>query len=221
VNRLDAPLIVLEGIDGSGKTSALRHVEVGFEGREDIALTSEPTEEFRGVVDDVPTTLERFCEDRVRHADELAEMAADSDAAVCDRYADSTRAYQTAALIAEGWIAHEAREYVHEVMGRYEWPEPDLTIYLDCPSGLALERLCVDHEYEYAEMLQLAQEEYQRLYDPCDTDTRIIDATQDSAVVGHQVAASVKTAIETDDEGISDAKRRGGKTYADAVDETE
>lgn len=107
--------VVLEGIDGSGKTSLLRELEaMGY------VTTREPWS-FRATRD---TTLEEFLGDRDLHVKWLREALGSEhsgDTVVSDRYAWSTLTHQ-GTLDNRGLV-------------------PDLYILLDIPTLLAYSRL--------------------------------------------------------------------------------
>lgn len=141
-----AGLVTLEGIDGSGKTTVSRLVaeRLGKRG-ERVFLTGEPTATWlgdavrRSYEDDVGALAESFLflADRARHVDEIRRHLDAGDIVVCDRYADSTYAYQGARL--EGLV----RDPIAFLRRTTEpWLlVPDLTILLRVSPDLGVRRL--------------------------------------------------------------------------------
>lgn len=134
--------IVLEGIDGSGKTTQVLNVVktiFNLNKNNQVLLTREPTwrsKEIRAKLDngDVdPNWLTKaFVCDREMHIKNDIEPAILNNInVVCDRYYQSTLAYQGA----QGVDLRYLRE-LHK-----DWLiEPDLTILLDCPAEIASKR---------------------------------------------------------------------------------
>lgn len=138
--------VTFEGIDGSGKTTVSRLVAETFRGQgHSVFLTSEPTKSWLGnavrrAVDvDVGAVAESFLflADRAVHVGEIRSHLAKGELVLCDRYADSTYAYQGARLAdamsdpirllqraSEGWVL-----------------VPDLTILLRVPPELGIQRI--------------------------------------------------------------------------------
>jgi len=100
--------IVFEGIDGSGKSEQARRLAAWLtEQQHSVVSTREPTDgpwgrryrswargEFEAAPDEV---LGWFVSDRREHVASVIRPAlAGGDVVVCDRYRDSTRAYQAA-----------------------------------------------------------------------------------------------------------------------------
>lgn len=141
--------ITLEGIDGSGKTTQARQViallrEQGYP----VVLTREPGgtplgDQIRALVLDhkstytvLPTTeLLLFCASRAQLVGELIRpKLAEGQMVFCDRYADSTLAYQG---YGHGLNLDHLRQILHFATGGLQ---PDLTLYLDLKPEIGLER---------------------------------------------------------------------------------
>ncbi len=166
---MTARFIVLEGIDGSGKTEQSRRLAswLRAQGRR-VVETREPTDgewgrryrawargETEASADEV---LEYFIEDRKAHVAELIEPAlARGEDVVCDRYVASTLAYQAA----QG-LAREALAAALETCG---FPEPDAVLWLRMPALRALERLGSRsiERYEKPGFLERVDAEYEQL----------------------------------------------------------
>lgn len=141
--------ITLEGIDGSGKSTQSKEVaaalrELGYE----ILLTREPggTEignQIRGIVlDNLNNTamspraeLLLFCASRAQLVDEAIRPYLDEGGIViCDRYADSTMAYQ-------GYGHELDRKALARILDfATAGLKPDLTFYLDLDPEIGLRR---------------------------------------------------------------------------------
>jgi len=161
--------IVLEGIDGAGKSEqALRlAARLRRDGRR-VFETREPTDgewgrryrEFaRGERDASPDeVLEFFLRDRRAHVDhEIAPALARGEVVVCDRYAASTLAYQAAQGI--------DRERLRERSDAQGFPKPDLTLWLRIPVASSLSRLGARdlERFEQAAFLERVDREYEAL----------------------------------------------------------
>jgi dTMP kinase len=99
--------VTFEGIDGSGKSTIARRVadELQHQGHQ-VALTAEPTKtpigEFVNTCirtgADPYITAFSFIADRIQHCAQIKEWLAAGNIVLCDRYAESTYAYQGAQL---------------------------------------------------------------------------------------------------------------------------
>ncbi len=95
-----------EGIDGSGKTTISKMVYEELRKKWDVVLTKEPTESWLGksvehAVEqkkDAITISLLFVADRNEHIKKICEWVKEGKIVLCDRYADSTFAYQSAHL---------------------------------------------------------------------------------------------------------------------------
>ncbi len=140
--------ITLEGGEGVGKSTQLAHLTRHLKARGvEIVATREPggtpkAEKLRdallaGRVAPLGPLAEAaaFCAARIDHVDKLIAPALSRGAWVlCDRYTDSTRAYQGARGGVEGaTLALLERASVGEI-------RPDLTIILDLPASEGLAR---------------------------------------------------------------------------------
>jgi dTMP kinase len=165
-------LITLEGIDGSGKTTAweaLReHVDVP------ATFTREPTDSWYGEAvrrslgaDDADPLAELFLytADHADHLSRVVRPALDRDEVVIsDRYSDSRYAYQGASLAGE---VKRPVEYVRGIHRPFTRP-PDATIYLDCDPEVGAERAGAGDKFERAGYLAAVRENYETLigYEP-------------------------------------------------------
>ncbi len=145
---MNGKFITIEGIEGCGKSTQIvrlkHHIESrGFE----VDLTREPGgtatgEAIRGLLlDRERTEIDSACElllygaARAQHVDERIRPALKAGKIVlCDRFADSTTAYQGAGRA----IAEDTVHGLHQIATRDVWP--DLTIVIDLPVDVGLAR---------------------------------------------------------------------------------
>lgn len=161
--------IVFEGIDGSGKSEQARRLAaaLGAEGHR-VVSTREPTDgewgrKYRawaagGSEASPDEVLGWFAADRREHVASLIRPAlARGDVVVCDRYRDSTRAYQAAQGIDRALLAG--------MFAGAEFPAPDLVLWLRVPIETALARLGrnASERFERADFLARVDAEYARL----------------------------------------------------------
>lgn len=141
-------LITFEGGDGTGKTTQLKSLENHL-GARGIACTStrEPGgtslgKLVRQVLVEVgeqpitsPTELFLYLADRAQHVREVVSPAVKSGRVVlCDRYTDSTLAYQGYGRGIDLHLLHTLNDMASEDI------HPDLTFLLDCPVEVGLSR---------------------------------------------------------------------------------
>ncbi len=161
--------IVLEGIDGSGKSEQAQRLAAWLRGRgRTVVETCEPTHRsfgrrvrawLRGEVE-IPgeEVLELFVKDRAEHVERLILPAlARGDVVVCDRYQASTRAYQ---------VAHGVdRALVESSLDAHAFPQPDLALWLKLPVEVAMQRMgsAATERYEKSGFLARVDAEYAQL----------------------------------------------------------
>ncbi len=195
--------ITLEGPDGSGKSSLLQSLATALRERGcDVVATREPGstplgEQVRRLVLDPEPRIDRtgradallFAASRAQHVDEVIRPAIERGAVVvCDRYADSSLAYQGAG---SGVPMDELRAVQRFATGGLV---PDLTILLDLPVEAGLGRKAAEvtrfeayhdlayHERVRAAFLGFAADEPGRY--------AVVDATRDAdAVLAAALAA--------------------------------
>lgn len=183
--------VTFEGIEGCGKSTqtALLKQRIETEGRK-VVVTREPGgtatgEKIRDILlDPVNTEIKNVAElllyaaARAQHIDEVIRPALASGAIViCDRFADSTTAYQGAGRAIERAFIKQA----HEIAVRDMWP--DLTILMDLPAEFGLERARATRELDRIENEPLAfhravRNEFLRIAEHDPLRVRTVDATR-------------------------------------------
>jgi dTMP kinase len=157
--------VTFEGIDGSGKSTISRKVYERIKTKKDVILIQEPTKNWIGEV--VNRSIEEkldpitialyFMADRNEHVKKIRRWLKEGKIVICDRYADSTFAYQGAQL--EGKLDEPLKwlKLVHEPF----YYEPDLTFLLIIDPEIALERIRRKYTpFEKKEFLEKVQENY-------------------------------------------------------------
>ena len=199
------PFITLEGPDGSGKSSLATRLAAVLRARGlNVVATREPGstplgERIRSIVLDTEPKIDRtgradallFAAARTQHVDEVIRPALDRGAIVlCDRYADSSMAYQGAG----SQIPMAEMRALQQFATGGLWP--DLTILLDLPVEVGLSRKSDEmtrfeayhdvayHERVRAAFLGFASGEPARY--------AVLDATADRTTVLTAAAAAVE-----------------------------
>jgi dTMP kinase len=189
-------LITLEGIDGSGKTTACEKLREAFPG---AVFTREPTETWYGDAvrrsiadDDADPIAELFLytADHAAHLDRTVRPALErGDLVISDRYADSRYAYQAVAL--DGEIA-EPLAYVKDVHDAFT-RSPDLTLYFDVDAETGARRSGSTNKFEQIEFLRAVRERYETLI-AADPDRFVrIDASRSPGSVGERAIEAIET----------------------------
>ena len=192
-------LVTLEGIDGSGKTTAWESLRETHD--DAVTFTREPTESWYGDAvrrsigdDDADPLAELFLytADHAAHLSQTVRPALDrGDVVVSDRYSDSRYAYQSVAL--DG-VVDDPLEYVKRVHDPWTRP-PDLTLYFDVDAETGAERAGVTNKFETAAFLRTVRERYEQLRNAEPERFVRIDATQTQAAVRDDVAAALSDVL--------------------------
>ncbi len=201
--------ITFEGGEGAGKSTQLTRLADRLEatGR-DLVRTREPggspgAEAIRSLLvtgeadrwSPITETLLMYAARRDHIERVIAPALARGAVVLCDRFADSTRAYQGAGGGAPASLISALQA---EVLGDLQ---PDLTLILDLPTASGLARAAgrgggearfeskglAFHERLRAGFLVIAQADPERC--------RIVDAAADEAVVGATIWAEVKALL--------------------------
>lgn len=138
--------VVIEGIDGCGKTTQIQWIQRWME-QEKIPMwsTKEPTNSMIGEV--INTSLKDnqnqysplvqlllFTADRLHHIEDINRYLRKSIHVICDRFLDSTFAYQVKTdSLKEVFSFHEKKIL--------ETCKPDITLFLDVPVDVAIKRV--------------------------------------------------------------------------------
>jgi dTMP kinase len=189
-------LLTLEGLDGSGKTTAWRALRDRYPS---AVFTREPTDSWygeavaRSIGDDDADPLAELFLYTADHADHLARVIrpalAEGSLVVSDRYSDSRVAYQ-AATLADSPV-DDPFEYVRDVHAPFSRP-PDATLYLDVDPETAAERSGGTNKFERVDYLRAVREHYERLL-AADPDRFVrIDAARPREAVLEDVIAAVE-----------------------------
>ncbi len=175
-------LITLEGIDGSGKTTACEALQDALPA--ETVFTREPTESWygeavnRSIADDDADPMAELFLYTADHADHLSRVVRpaldDGKVVVSDRYSDSRYAYQGATLADRLDRPMAYVKGVHEPFTR----KPDATLYFDVPPETGAERAGATNKFETADYLGRVQENYERLIDAEPNRFVRIDATR-------------------------------------------
>ncbi len=200
--------IVLEGIDGCGKSTQIELLaeHLRSEGRR-VAVTAEPTssvsgrllrEALSGTEKRTPCEMAAlFLLDRIYHnvsPDGIGAMLESGADVICDRYYYSSLAYQGSETDFE-WVRAMN-------LGCPEIRRPDLCIFLDLEPSVSLSRIAASREsteiYEKQELLEKFRARFLGVFEMLkNTDkVAIVDASRSIEEVAEAVYRSVKETFE-------------------------
>ena len=158
----------LEGIDGSGKSTISHMLREKLESEGyDVVLTFEPTDSWLGEKvnqcikseADPCITSFVFIADRILHGKKILKWLDQDKIVLCDRYAESTYAYQGVQL--EGLIDDPV--FWLKNLSKNRIPEPDLTFLFLIDPKVALSRIKDRNElirFEKEKFLKKVQKQY-------------------------------------------------------------
>ena len=193
--------ITFEGIEGSGKSSHARTLAAALRARaHEVVETREPGGTPAGTAiralllgaEATPLTalaeLFLYCADRTQHVTETIRPALDAGrVVVCDRFSDSTIAYQ-------GYGRGLDLDVVRALDARArEGLEPSITFLLDCPAEVGLARAkaragAADRfERETVAFHARIRTGFTTLATQSRGRTIVVDSTQDPAVTGKRI----------------------------------
>lgn len=169
---LKGAFLVVEGIDGAGKSTLCRILEDRFAGMGyRTKVTQEPTHDeigsfiregrVKGISQKAEALL--FTADRAVHTERILKWTEEGLIVICDRYFASTVAYQSSGLNGEALD----REWLI-ALNRPVTVTPDLTVLLDIDPKKGLSRIGGRGElskYEELRYLESTRREYLRLAD--------------------------------------------------------
>ena len=188
-------LVVIEGVDGTGKSTLIRRLQAYCEGLGmGCILSREPTngvwgtrlrESARTGRLPLEEELELFLRDRKEHVDELILPAlGEGKVVLLDRYFISSAAYQGARGADPEQVLRRNEEFA---------PAPDLVLLLDCDPEQTLQRVRargdVADEFEKLDALRRVRELFLAIRRPY---IRVIDAS----VGAEQVAGEAIRLLE-------------------------
>ena len=197
--------IVLEGIDGAGKSTQARLLAEWFEERgEEVVLTKEPTDTAfgklirrlvltggrEGIIDGARISHEAeallFAADRAEHVEKLIKPAIeDGKIVISDRYFYSSLAYQWARGLDLEWLVDINRFAIR----------PDLVVLLDLPVKESMKRLksrSIKSEFDkIAELQKKVRENYLRLVERF-PEMRIVNALASVEDIHNDIVALVE-----------------------------
>lgn len=195
--------ITFEGIEGCGKSTQVRMLVESFE-KEGIAYlcTREPggtqiAEAIRAILlnplyDSMKpeTELLLYCASRAQHTAELILPALNvGKVVVCDRYYDSTYAYQGAARELDEGLIDTLTKFV--TYGRI----PDVTFLIDLPVEIGLARIqsrSLDRmEKEKADFHQRVRQQFLSIANKCPSRYFVLNGTEDATVIHQQILTKV------------------------------
>ena len=187
-------LIVVEGIDGSGKSTQARMLyEALLERGYKVSLIYEPTDSEYGEAirqklksgDYTPLELyELFLKDRELNAKRILDLMNKGTIVIMDRYFISTIAYQGAQGIPIDKIVDDHKEM----------PRPDIIFILDIPPKVALTRIRPRDTFEVLNFLEDVRKIYLRIPEILEAfhcDIYIIDATKTPQEIHREILSRV------------------------------
>ena len=205
---MSAKFIVIEGLEGAGKSTAVRHVEAWLrqQGITQIEKTREPggtplAERMRAIVKEIhdePLTIQaelllmyaarvQLVETRIKPALRQGIWV------IGDRHDLSSLAYQGGG---RGIDEQLIRQIKQAVLGDFT---PDLTLYLDIDPAIGLARARARGELDRIELEQQAffERTRARYLALAEREPRIhvIDASQNEAQVAHAIAQVLESAL--------------------------
>lgn len=192
-------LITLEGIDGSGKTTAWEALRDADVIPNDAVFTREPTDDSwygeavrRSLQDDNADPLAElflYTADHAAHLSRVIRPALEAEqVVVADRYSDSRYAYQGASL--EGSVPRPMA-YVRGIHEPFTRP-PDATLYFDVDPKVGADRSGATNKFEQVEYLERVRDNYERLVEREPNRFIRIDARQPPEVVLERVEGVVE-----------------------------
>lgn len=158
INQRNAMLVVLEGLDGAGKSTQVKKLRTYLESlfgsleyihfpRYNAPVYGDLISRFlRGDFGSNETVHPQlvallFAEDRHGAAPSMKQILENGGHVLLDRYVYSNIAYQCAKL-SDPKEAEDLREWIFNTeYGRFELPKPDLNIFLDVPIGFVESKL--------------------------------------------------------------------------------
>ncbi len=200
----DTMLITIEGIDGTGKSTLIRHLSLVLSDMKPI-ITREPGSTWigeqvrRGIAEEIDPIAEAllFTADHAAHIRDVIRPALSAGKLVIsDRYSDSRYAYQSVTLDS---ILPDAPRWLEAV--HHGWTiVPDRTYLLTIPVEEAMKRLSADRDdtehFEKAEILTRVQKNYLMAAEHDPERFVIVDAMLEKEKIGKFVAESIRQFVK-------------------------
>ncbi len=202
-------LITLEGIDGSGKSTAIRHIAAKLKElvpERTLLITAEPSNSAAGRIlrseilrestgelsfAEHMEELFLFMADHARHlADTIIPSLEAGAIVLCDRYADSTAAYQGVTL--KG-IVPDPLVWIREIYRPWNL-RPDRTLLFLLDPQLSVQRISSRsgrEKFERQEFLRQVDGNFRRLASLEPERFVIIDASLDEDAVAESAVSSI------------------------------
>ncbi|HMA82674.1 MAG TPA: dTMP kinase [Candidatus Thermoplasmatota archaeon] len=173
-----------EGIDGSGKSTIIKQVATVLKQKEyQVVTTFEPTDTWLGkyvqhqikTKSDPFVTAFTFIADRIEHSKQIQEWIDQGNIVLCDRYAESTYAYQSVQLEKTlknpiNWLQDLSKSRILN---------PDRTFYFQITPEKALSRIQHRDELIFFEQQSFLRKVYNNYEHICKGDRFIqVDATK-------------------------------------------
>ena len=173
-----------EGIDGSGKSTIIKEVSKQLKKQKyNVITTFEPTDTWLGkfVQEQIKSNTDpyvtsfTFIADRIQHSKEIKTWIEEGSIVLCDRYAESTYAYQAVQLEK----SMNDSIYWLQDLSKNRILTPDLTFYFRITPEQALKRIQHRNELIPFEKQAFLQKVYDNYEEICKGKRFIIlDATQ-------------------------------------------
>lgn len=163
-------LITLEGIDGSGKTTIIQRLKEILP-PDDYVFTREPYLEYTRKTLETKklspyTEALLYTYDRAIHWEDFLNKQ--QHFVICDRYKQSSYAYQTSKMVAYDWLQ----------LANINYKDPDLMIYVMVPLDVAFMRLIKKNEDYDPEFLVDVAAMYEKIVREAKYEVLVVDGTR-------------------------------------------
>lgn len=207
-NTYPGKFIVVEGIDGSGKTTQARGLVKELSGKEIKAVyTKEPTDEITGkMLRDVlagklklpPVSFQYlFAADRAVHQEEIRRHLEKGVTVVSDRYFWSALVYGMLDINAlENEYEQERLMSAYSILSMYhQFVAPDFTFYLSVSAKAAMARIAQKTEkieiYEKQDKIEKLKKGYDWLAKKFDREINVIDGEKEVGEVTREIIGKI------------------------------
>ena len=202
-NPYKGKFIVLEGIDGSGKTTQIQILEEALKKKNvSVFITKNPTDhpigkmirEVLSGAQKIPVAARQylFCADRVVQEGDIVERLKNGETVISDRYFWSSVAYG----MADKDVKDDRLLTAYSILSFYnEFILPDLTIFLDVDVETAVSRFSTKEKleiYENKAFITKVKANYDFLLEKFPKEFAIIDSRNDLETVSREVIKKVE-----------------------------